>query len=98
MKEKELIKEIEDLIEKVVKLSEEDSFKAYIYLQHKLRSSPIDIARALQAIWSRRKDWRKEIDRIGKGREQFLKRIKIDLNKLYAKKIEDFYEELSKEF
>jgi len=91
---KPIVKTLEELIKEVVKISNEDPLKAYIYLKYHLRKSPPQVTGALPAIWSKRKNWRKEVDLVGEGGQAFLKKLDPLFDKLRASKLEEFYKEM----
>lgn len=90
---KDLKTTLEELIGEIVKLSEEDPLKAYVYLQYKLREAPIEITEGLPVVWSIRKDWQKEIQRVSKGTEKLRKLLEPKIEELRSKEIERLYKE-----
>lgn len=94
MNKEELIKTLKTLIEEVVEMANEDPLKAYIYLQHKLKDSPPQVTGALPAIWSQRKEWRKEGDLVGKGHEKFVRSLEKEMQRLRDEKLEKLYQEM----
>ena len=90
---KALEKLITELIETIVELSQTDTLKAFIYLQHQLCTSRAEVVGALPMVWSRRKDYQKEVELVGRGREKLITKMSKELNKLRHQKIEELYRE-----
>lgn len=89
----ELEKLIEELIEKIVELSQADPLKAFVYLQHKLFTSKAEVVGALPMVWSKRKNYQKEVELVGRGREKLITRMSKELDALRKQKIEELYKE-----
>lgn len=90
--EKELRKAIEELIGEVAKMAQKDPLKAYVYLEHELSTSPIQIRGVLPAIWKARKDWKTETELLVKGNELFRKTLYSEIEKLKRKKFQELYQ------
>jgi len=87
------IEGIEELIETVVKMSELDPLKAYVYLQHTLNTSKLSVTGALPMVWSKRKDHQKEVERVTRGHGKLMYTLREEIEKLRGAKIEELYKE-----
>lgn len=90
---KQFVKEIEELIETVTKLSETDSLKAYVYLQHTLSTSGAAVVGALPMVWTKRENHQKEIEKVTRGHDKLIRTLHKTFEKLRREKIEELYKE-----
>jgi len=90
----ELKEKLEKIMEKTKGLLKEP-LKAFIFLNGQELSQEEGVL--LQHLWMKSKDWRKEIDQVSKGREDFERGpIAQKIRKLRKKEIRKLYNEFFK--